>query len=73
MSRLPFRVAGAFCGVLLLTAAWAQCAEEKVDEAALLAEKARELTAGATSRVERVLSLQVFVRDEIKEAKTQYG
>jgi hypothetical protein len=35
--------------------------------------KARELTAGISNRWQKMNALHVFVRDDIKQIKTQYG
>jgi hypothetical protein len=43
------------------------------NDAALFAAKAKELAAGKNTRVDKIIALQAFVRDEIAQAKTQYG
>ena len=43
------------------------------NDAVLFAAKARELTAGKDTRIDKIIALQAFVRDEIAQAKTQYG
>jgi len=35
--------------------------------------KATELTSSLTGRVDKIIALHAFVRDEIAQAKTQYG
>jgi len=43
------------------------------DVNAVFATKATELTSALTGRVDKIIALQGFVRDEIAQAQTQYG
>jgi hypothetical protein len=45
-----------------------QTADEKAVQA-----KAHELMVGKTARLDKILTLQIFVRDEIGQAKTEFG
>jgi uncharacterized protein YneF (UPF0154 family) len=50
-----------------------QKAKKKIDKNAKIKEKAAELVKGKEGRVGKLLALRKFVRDEVKQVKTQYG
>lgn len=66
--------------ILLLSAAavvvgFGICADSasKEEDPAVFAAKAKELTTGKTSRLEKIAALHAFVRDQIAEVPTNYG
>ena len=58
--------------IFVLSASAQSAAPAVGDDAAFLA-KAQELTKDKVSRLDKLQALQTFVRDEIAQAKTQYG
>jgi hypothetical protein len=66
-------------GVALLLSAWLTAglavgvvADDGAEQAAITA-KAAELAPAELSEAQRIVALHRFVRDEIRETKTQYG
>lgn len=45
----------------------------EVDGAALFAAEAGELTANCRTRIDKLVALHAFVRDEIRQVATKYG
>ncbi len=59
--------------LILLLAGWVYGAggSDSVDQA--VRQRALELVAGKTTRFDKLVALQLFVRDEIAQANTEYG
>jgi|GEM_PF-3928021 len=49
------------------------CGEAATGDDKAIATKAKELVTGKNTRLEKISALHSFVRDEIGQAKTQYG
>ena len=58
--------------VLVLAPVWAGSVEEK-GESDVFLEKSKELTSGGKSRVDKLITLHTFVRDEMSECTTKFG
>jgi hypothetical protein len=46
---------------------------EEVESGSNIVAKAQQLVTGKTTRLQKLTALQTFVRDDIAEARTQYG
>jgi hypothetical protein len=59
------------CGIVIASIGSAQTATNGDDKA--FTDKAKELTQGKDTRIEKLIAVHAFVRDEISQTKTQFG
>jgi hypothetical protein len=59
------------CGMVIASIGNAQTATN--DDGKIFADKAKELTQGKNTRIEKLIAIHSFVRDDIAQAKTQFG